>query len=238
MPGQRQGKGVPSSRGSSFRFDPNRRRSPHAFERPAAQRAERPLLVVAVEGDTEERYLEEIVRVEREHVAVRYIPAERRGSDPRTIVEAAIAAKREQRGWRADTDRAYAVFDGDEHAEGNEGKRARVAQALNLAAVHNIYLARSNPSIEFWIVLHHYYTTGAMHRDDALREVERLITGYVKGQTVYRTHLRARMPVAIQNAARLREHGIAGNCGDCPNPSTGMDELLLFLFGGELPPPG
>ena len=88
----------------------------------------------------------------------------------------------------------------------------------------------SNPSFEFWFVLHFVYTTRPMSRDEACRELRKAgrIPGYSKGLDVYRllAPFEAR---AITHAQQLRDyHGIRATTV-ASVPCTDADKLVEFL---------
>lgn len=225
------------SRGSSYKYDRTLRRSHHAPQREQPTESVRSKIIIATEGPTEAVYFREIVSVERDRVRKVYIPASNIGSNPLSVVRAAIATKDEhvrKKSWM-EGDEAYAVFDGDEHIEGGDrGRLDRYYQALDLANGNNIKIVITNPSIEFWYLLHFEYTASPVHRDDALRRVESLIPGYVKGDKfygTYRNHLQPLLDTAIANARKLRAYSKETGCGNYDNPCTSVDDILCSLLG-------
>ncbi|MEE3718445.1 RloB family protein [Tumidithrix elongata RA019] len=110
-------------------------------------------ILIACEGENTEiiyfKAIRQKLRLPREQIIV--ISPE--GTDPLTIVNEAIAERDElkyNRAWEKD-DSAWAVFDGDEHIDNNY---SRWCEALLKAERNKINLAISNPSIEFWFLIH------------------------------------------------------------------------------------
>ncbi len=127
----------------------------------------RPNLLVLVEGSkTEPSYLLPLVRHLRDSVI---IEVDDRGAAPLTLVQRAVARKREgDQESRRQRGRAYdgiwCLFDRDEHPN--------IPEAFELAERHGIQVAMSNPCIELWFVLHFEDRAAFVTRQDAQRRAE------------------------------------------------------------------
>jgi hypothetical protein len=127
-------------------------------------------ILVFVEGlKTEERYLVDWYRRNRDHVIViidqfRGGPLElvRRASEARRI-----GAREERRGKGRAYDEIWCMFDIDEHPN--------VPEAIDLARRNDIRLAISNPCLELWFILHFEDQTAWIHRHDAQHRSEHLL---------------------------------------------------------------
>lgn len=222
--------------GSTFRFAPSARRSHFAVERDAPSKEEQAKIVFATEGDTERFYLMELAKVERVHFTM--IPAESHGSDPLSVVNAAITQKDKEiakNNWYADKDKAFAIFDGEEH-RAQPGQEKRYYQAIDKANGNDITVILSNPSVEFWFWLNFAYSTAAMHRDAAEHSLKTHIPDYNKAATItsnYRQFLRFRTDTAIANAKRLRLYAKECSSHQFDNPCTHFDTLVCILLGRQ-----
>ena len=108
-----------------------------------------PQILVFVEGErTEDGYFKHWGRAQRGHVIVN---VHEFNGTPLALVQRAVGAQkrelREERRQRGQPhDEIWCVFDVDAHP--------KMAEAIELAATHNINLAVSNPCFELWLVLH------------------------------------------------------------------------------------
>ena len=112
------------------------------------KRAQKPTILIAVEGDTEELYFGEVKRKFR----AQWIKVEKpKRTDPRGIVLAARNKKKEleTKGLSVEP---WVVFD----AEAREDEEARsYGEALKQAESWGIHVANSSPCFEYWALLHY-----------------------------------------------------------------------------------
>jgi hypothetical protein len=128
------------------------------------------ILVFAEGAKTEECYINHWGRRYREHVIVKIAP--HRGTAPMTLVERAIAqrrqdlreARRGQKGQGEAYDEYWCIFDVDEHPQLTEA----VAQAVS----NGIKVALSSPCLEVWFLLHFEPWTANLDRRDAQRRAK------------------------------------------------------------------
>lgn len=147
------------------------------------------------------------------------------GTDAYTIVNEAISIrdqrKREAKhGCTVPYDSTWAVFD-TERADTNP----RLHDALQLARSRKINMALSNPCFEFWILLHHIFTTAPfMNCVDVIRRIKTDFNpGYEKNDPTVSEYL-PKIQMAVRNSERCRiHHKTSGGDG---NPSTDVDLLV------------
>ena len=200
-----------------------------SFRRPRRPRIVGRKVIIACEGSKTERgYFEEIrksMRLPTLHIFVVHPNA----TDPRSIVRAAIEYRRERKAdktWTAG-DEAWAVFDGDEHMLSNP---ANWNDALQTARNNQIQLAVSNPSFEFWYLLHYQEHGGNLSRQDALRLLRRHIENYEKADKLWPVPLEPLTAEAIQRAKQLARRAEADGLKPHSNPCTGVCELVESLL--------
>lgn len=135
---------------------------------------------------------------------------------PTAIVERAIKIK-ESSNWDEDLDQIWAVFDTEQ-----AGTHPDLIRAIRLARENQVDLAVSNPSVEYWFLLHFENTNRPFQNTDQLCDVLRkYIPEYNKSKTGYLL-IRDRMEIVLSRAKVFR--GQSGQkWEDIPNPSTGLD---------------
>jgi len=157
------------------------------FRRPQPILAPKPKIVIACEGaKTERLYLNDLKTVNR-LTSVEIIFLEHEGTDPRTIVRQVATRVREERrakAWNAERDAAWAVFDGEEHCQ-TPGQLVNWNAAIQQARDLKINLALSNPSFEFWYLLHFQDYFRSLTRHEALRLLRDHLPSYQKSDRVY-----------------------------------------------------
>lgn len=151
------------------------------------------------------------------------------GTDPITLVKKAIELrkirKREaKKGINIDYDEVWVVFD----LERIHDERRRLAiEATQLRESKGIKFAQSDPCFEFWLLLHEDFTTApSVDCDSVIARLKRFWPNYSKGEKPSEEFLN-KLPVAVVNAQRCRQHHTASN-GD-GNPRTDVDLLAVNL---------
>jgi hypothetical protein len=150
-------------------------------------------------------------------------------NDPLTIVNFAI----EQLTRDLDYNRAYCVFDRDQHASFDQAIRR--AEESEVGTARRLFVIPSVPCFEIWILLHYRYTAGAYTAaggqtacERLIREVRRHLANYEKGRTGVFAELSGMLNQALANAARLEKH----NADTASlNPATRMHHLICYLRG-------
>lgn len=192
------------------------------------RRAERPLVLIVVEGETEERYFADVKR----RLRASWIRVERPSrNDPRGLVLAA-------RGMRGDLKREgldvrpWVVFD----AEARESERARsYGEAMAQADKWGIGVANSSPCFEYWPLLH--YSPGIIVESPAQAVAELAkpgrAAGYRKPDLPHEELWQAFMTGGPTSAAERRRETLA-ECGEDPRmgrPVTYVDRLMGSICG-------
>ena len=203
-----------------------------SFQRPVRQRQIGRRVIIACEGiSTEPGYFEEI-RKSKNLSKKQIILVSHVGTDPLTVVKAAIEeqnAQKQRRDWGKD-DRAWAVFDGDEHRQENP---ENWNDALQKAAGQNIRLAISNPCFEFWYLLHFQEHSAHLTRQKARELLRRHLSAYEKANRLYPVPLEPLTADALQRAKFLAGRAASDKLLPYTNPSTGVGDLVELLLGLE-----
>lgn len=191
----------------------------------------RPVLIVCEGEKTEAIYFQALRRYYRLRTVDVTVHAE--GGGPLEVVRRAIALFEERkRSWkrtRAEPpyEEIWCVFDRE---ASNEPHGFR--DALQLAANHKIQLAISNPSFEYWYLLHFVETSRPFQ--DA-RDVERelcsahYIPNYQKNKDYFAV-LRDRTNEAHDRAERLYVRHPDRESDPYPNPSTLVYQLVAGMI--------
>ena len=151
------------------------------------------------------------------------------GSDPLSVVREAVderTSRKESREW-TEGDFAWAAFDGDEHIANN---RANWNRALQLARREGIRLAISNPSFEYWYLLHYQDQTGHLTRQEARRRLEVYLPDYEKSDVLYRKALRERTEAALCRARQVARLSGLHDVGLYDNPCAHVWELVELVL--------
>jgi hypothetical protein len=199
--------------------------------RRSAVRTASETFLIVTEGKTERAYFEGLrVRLGLATIEVKVVDPD--VTDPMGLVSKAkdLRSKRAQDVQTDSTlvpfDNAWVVFD----LEAPHGpRRPQAASAIDHAHTANVDCAPSDPSFEYWLILHHEFTTklfaSARTAEQHLRENH--MPSYSKGGKLPDS-LFERVPVAVQNAAKCRNHR---RSTDGTNPSTDVDLLVSRLDG-------
>lgn len=200
-----------------------------SFQRPFRQRAIGRRIIISCEGaKTEYGYFEGIrksLRMEPNKIIV----VKPQGSDPLGVVREAVdeRAERQHNQQWVEEDMAWAVFDGDEHIANN---RDNWRGALRLAQESDIRLAISNPSFEYWYLLHYQDQTGHLTRQRAIRLLKDHLPMYEKAHALYQGELQPRTAEAVNRAKRAARLADANDLTAYSNPCTHVWELVEILL--------
>lgn len=162
------------------------------------------VILIACEGsETEPVYFEGIrksLRVSKERIEV--LPHQR--TDPLGIIETLISERKErkqEKRW-SEGDRAWAVFDGDEHIDNNSDNWHN---ALDKARSQKIDLAITNPCFEFWYLIHFRDCCAQIDRVKTRRLLKQHILNYDKTVCLYPEPLAPLTTQAMQRAKTIAE---------------------------------
>src|SRR6266496_1070865 len=200
-----------------------------SFRRRAPRRDPYDVVLLACEGSkTEPNYLREarlVYRLSSLNIQIQQPP----GNDPLTIVNFAIS----QLEADPDYNRAYCVFDRDDHP--NFAQAIRRADEYERNNTGKLFVIPSVPCFEIWVLLHYRYTTAAYTPaggqtacERLIREVRQHFTDYEKGHKTVFSKLSALFDQALVTAARLEKHNADT---DTLNPATRIHQLMNYLKG-------
>jgi len=199
------------------------------FQRPSHPRTIGRKIIIACEGRATEPGYFKAIRRDLSLPTLRVAIVEHAGTDPRTVVQQAINAVVAEKGKKAwlKKDQAWAVFDGDEH---RLTIRDNWNDAIQLANANNIELAISNPSFEFWYLLHFEEHRAHITRQQALKKLARHIKDYEKSHCVYPVPLKLVTEEALARAEELQRLAELNGCEPFSNPSTRVSALLREIL--------
>lgn len=199
------------------------------FRRPRHPRTLGRRAIVVCEGEKTERLYFNAIRQSLRLPTLRVRVIHPEGTDPLTIVRAAVDEKLTQindQAW-VGGDLAWVVFDGDEHRFANP---ARWNDAIQLARGNHIQLAISNPCFELWYLLHFQAQTANLARAQARRRLDAYLGRYQKSMILWPDPLEARTNTAVARAIQLSERAGQNGLPEFSNPSTGVHKLVLSLL--------
>ena len=202
-----------------------------SFKRNAPTRNVGKKILIACEGkQTEPKYFNAI-RQDLRLTTVQVLILPHDGTDPLSVVNAVLEArkdKKREKTWFDDQDSAWAVFDGDEHIANN---RPNWCQAIQTAKSQKINLAITNPSIEFWYLIHFQDHSATIARDKAKERLKQHLPNYDKAQCYYQKELKVRTKDAIKNANKLDNLANQNKLPEHSNPCcSGISQLVEMLL--------
>jgi hypothetical protein len=209
-----------------------------SFKRNAPTKTVGKKILIACEGkQTEPKYFNAI-RQDLRLTTVQVLILPHDGTDPLSVVNTVLEARKEkkrEKTWFDDQDSAWAVFDGDEHIANN---RPNWCQAIQLAKSQKINLAITNPSIEFWYLIHFQDHSVIIARDKAKDRLKQHIPNYDKAQCYYQQELKVRTQDAIARANKLDDLAKQNKLPEYANPCcSGISQLveMMLKMGDRLP---
>lgn len=142
---------------------------------------------------------------------------------PGKLVEFAI-----EKSNRAEYDSTWCVFDVDDTNTNND-----IRQAKKLADRHNIQIALSNPSFEFWYLLHYVDYRKILTNPELINELHRFLPNYSKtDESIFYT-IQPGQNCAVSRANKINDYHIAnGNeiYSRESNPSTQVHKLVVDIM--------
>jgi flavorubredoxin len=187
-------------------------------------------ILIACEGKyTEPLYFRAISRDLRlSTVKVIILPHD--GTDPLSIVNKLLEERQDrkfEKTWLAG-DSAWAVFDGDEHIQKDLNKWHQVVQ---MAKKENIKLAITNPSIEFWYLIHFQDNFSNISCSQAEKRLNQHIPNYDKSICYYPDRLKPKTQEAIVRATNLERNAKQNKLLEYANPCcSGISQLVQILL--------
>jgi hypothetical protein len=120
--------------------------------------------------------------------------------------------------------RVYIVFDRDAHVN--------FAAAVQAIMQHpefgsRLFMARSYPSFELWLLLHFSECRTPMTSEQVLSRLKKKYKGYEKGSAVCMDEMLAHVDVALLHADRAMNDAVRTGA---MNPSTEVHQLVRYLW--------
>ena len=178
-------------------------------------------ILIFVEGDTEEQYLNHYGRIYRSSVLINI---DRRRGSPMTLVRYAAAERRiqqrdERRVRGRSHDEIWCVFDRDEHPY--------ITTAIVMARDNGIAVAFSNPCLELWFLLHFESQTSELDRHQAQSQAYRHLQCEPKKLSPKSLGLLVdKLAVAKEHAELLTARHMDNRSDEFSNPSSTVNRLL------------
>lgn len=206
----------------------------YARRRPIKPPSGRSFLIVTEGEKTEPNYFTALRdRLKLSSVDVEIVHPE--GTDPVTLTEYAIrqrdARKKSAKdGDHVEYDEVWVVLDLEKP---HDIRREQAKRATQLKSATEITFAQSDPSFEYWLILHFEYTTAPLDSSAAAEaRLRRSWPEYEKCCTP-RSDVLDRTPAAVTNSKRCRRHHESS--GGDGNPFTEVDLLVCNLNGATRP---
>ncbi len=203
-------------------------RSENSYRRQPGGKQRSPIILIICEGkETEPRYFEALrgeLRIRK--AQVRVIPGGDGRGAPTSIVKMALRKQHEMEMDLESGDQTWCVFDTEQ-----QGKYPDLAKVIEHANRKGLLLAVSNPSFEYWYVLHFECTDRPFA--NAAEVIERLrshlpqYTENNKSMNVFAC-IKDRTETALANTNTLRQRADQ-DWNLYPNPSTSVDRLVRYL---------
>jgi hypothetical protein len=218
---------------SNRKLNPNRNeisqpRTSSSLGRQAGNRQPRRHVLIVCEGEkTEPNYFKLI----KNKLRLSTIEIKQNFQGPVKIVEEArkLNSKKRNCDEPRDYDETWCVFDVE-----NPSNNPNLGQAIALADENNINLAVSNPSFEYWYILHFSYTDREFADGSEAKEyLRQFIPNYSSGNSDFLEELYTHTYEAITNSKNIFESHAKWSSGRIirfPNPSTYVYKLVEELL--------
>ncbi len=203
-------------------------RTANSLERQTGHRQPRRHILIVCEGEKTEPYYFNWIK---NKLRLSAIEIKRDIQDPLRIVEEAhkLNSKKRNSDEPRDYDETWCVFDVE-----NPSNNPNLGQAIALADENNINLAVSNPSFEYWYILHFSYTDREFADGSEAKEyLRQFIPNYSSGNSDFLEELYTHTDEAITNSKNIFESHAKWSSGRTirfPNPSTYVYKLVEELL--------
>lgn len=204
------------------------RLSRHLSRRAASRKPYDKVLIVTEGSKTEPHYFEEIRNHYEIHSANIMIDG-KSGSSPINVVSYGEVLYAQEVVAGDPFDRVYFVFDKNTHQSYSQA----ISKANGLSPKNTFFVSNSVPCFEYWLLLHHEYTTkpyrktgGQSSSDAVIRDLKKYMPNYAKGNRDVFETLFVLLEDAKKNAIRALA---AAESADTDNPSTWVHELVDYL---------
>ena len=153
-----------------------------------------------------------------------------KGTDPVTLVEAALTLAAEQTARAKQSvkikphDEVWVVFDLEQT---HDERRKLAVQARAMVGAAALHFAVSDPAFEYWLLLHAEYTTAAFKDGRAvIRRLQQHWPDYAKNRTPSADFLKL-LPDAVSRARQRRKSQF--DLAQPEHPFTDVDRLVCAL---------
>ena len=198
------------------------------------------VLIVCEGSKTEPNYFNELIQHYRIPSANVKITGDC-GSDPVSVVEHAIKLyKKEKTDYSREYNKVFCVFDQDQyHLEVNSCKFQSALAKVQSKGLRGVFCAiTSVPSFEYWLLLHHTYTTAPFKGiqgqkssgDFVLSKLKEYWPDYEKGlQNIFQKSLNIRSDDLVFAKSNAKKSLAAATESGTDNPTTKIHELVDYL---------
>jgi hypothetical protein len=202
-----------------------------SFKRNAPKKEVVKKILIACEGKYTERLYFKAIKQDLRLSTVKITILPHDGTDPLSVVNKVLEKRQnvKREGTWEKEDLAWAVFDGDEHIQKDPNNWH---QAIQKAKKENIRLAITNPSIEFWFLVHFQDYSANIPSAKAEKLLKKHIPNYDKSGCYYPDPLNnARTQDAIARAKDLDDLAKHDNRLEYANPCcSGISQLVEMLL--------
>jgi hypothetical protein len=201
--------------------------------RPPSRNIAQKILIACEGSKTEPIYFNSIRNELRSSTLDIIVLPHQNKTDPRSIVERLIEERQQRKDnqqWSKE-DKAWAVFDGDEHIEKS---LANWQSAISRATSQKINLAITNPCFELWYLIHFQDHFAQINRDRLVNLLGKHIPNYDKSMCLYPKPLKSLTEQAIQRAEKMAKQIERNELSEHSNPCcSGLPKLISSLLSLE-----
>ncbi|MEH2371638.1 RloB family protein [Nostoc sp.] len=198
--------------------------------RPPSRNIAQKILIACEGSKTEPIYFNSIRNELRSSTLDIIVLPHQNKTDPGSIIEKLIEERQQRKDnqqWSKE-DKAWAVFDGDEHIEKS---LANWQSAINRATSQKINLAITNPCFELWYLIHFQDHFAEITRDRLVNLLEKHIHGYDKSMCLYPKPLKSLTEQAIKRAEKIAKQIERNELYEHSNPCcSGLAKLISSLL--------
>lgn len=206
------------------------KRSARDYGRPRRFEISAKKILIVTEGkNTEINYFKALrTRLKLSATDIQVIHPE--GTDPVTLTQEAVRLRnlRKKNDPQNPYDEVWVVFDLEKQYD---ERRRKAKKAREIPGAKGIQFIESDPSFEYWRLLHepNGYTTRFFHDCDSVqKELKKHCPAYSKSEIPNEATLN-QIPTAVERAKRCRKHH--EESGGNGNPSTNVDLLVRSMNG-------
>ncbi len=205
------------------------------LSRKAPYREIKPRFLIITEGETEENYFNMIKKFFR-GIPIEIITKKGKQSNPLSVVKTAHREIKESRNNQYTA--AFAVVDKEApnlHVQCLSNAINEIKKGLSKNLI-KCDLIISNPSFEFWLLMHFRYTTSLFHNADAVIEkLKKFIPDYKKAYDFEnKTEISQKLDIAIEHSKRCESQHDMPFDPLTSNPSTQVYKVIEKIKGAAI----